>query len=262
MIRETQSVLHGRMELGYAGALRPCCMMTPRIEPVGRHFRGGANQRDNKKGWEPNHFGFPPPPVNINVSAVDFHFHHPFHVCLALELLHLLGILAAQLLDLLIIRLDAVEDGFGTQVIPAQRAGACAHRAQTVNVQLGTAILAGDVLALAASPSMRISDEGFTLLCCLVLPTLDGIHRGSRLQGINIIEQHGMVIIEALVHPPDGVFRILTACIHRVLMPCPVSVQGAVIHVDVPDVAVLAVLAQLSTASSIFLRGVLRSKTM
>lgn len=89
---------------------------------------GGGEPKRQQKGWEPDRFGFPPP-VNINVSAVDFHFHKPLHSGFALELLHLLGILAAQFLDLLIIRLDAVKDCFGTQVVPAQRADACAHRA-------------------------------------------------------------------------------------------------------------------------------------
>lgn len=106
---------------------RPCLYDAPH-EPVGRHFRGRTKET-TKKGWEPDCFGFPPP-VNINVSAVDFHFHKPFHSGFALELLHLLGILAAQFLDLLIIRLDAVKDGFGTQVVPAQRADACAHRSR------------------------------------------------------------------------------------------------------------------------------------
>lgn len=43
-------------------------------------------------------------------SAVDFHLHEPFHGRLCLELLHFLGILATQFLDLTVICLDTVED--------------------------------------------------------------------------------------------------------------------------------------------------------
>lgn len=85
---------------------------------------------------------------------MDFHLHQPLHGRLGLELPHLLDVLAVQLLDLLLVGLEAVEDGLGAQVLPAQRSDACAHRAQTFDVQPGTATLAGDVLALAASPSM------------------------------------------------------------------------------------------------------------
>lgn len=54
----------------------------------------------------------------------------------------------------------------------------CASNAG-IRVQTGAALLAGDELALPASPIQRIYDEGLAFLLCLVLPALDILHRGS-----------------------------------------------------------------------------------
>lgn len=75
----------------------------------------GTKPKNNKGGSETVR----PTLVDIKISAVDFHLDKPHHSRLALELLHCRGILAAQLLDLRVVCLDAVEDGFGAHVIPA-----------------------------------------------------------------------------------------------------------------------------------------------
>lgn len=43
-----QSVLHGRIGSTVMRAFRPCCMMTPRIEPVGRHFQCRTKETTKK----------------------------------------------------------------------------------------------------------------------------------------------------------------------------------------------------------------------
>lgn len=97
---------------------------------TGRSFSVSRMDTRNNKGDESLSYS----QVSISLvfsqperSAVDFHLHEPFHSRLVLELLHFLGVFAAQFLDFPVICLDAVEDGLGTQVILAQGASVCAH---------------------------------------------------------------------------------------------------------------------------------------